>query len=195
MFTTPGTQADTRTVTHPYMGRNTATFDSNQTIGGIVAGRPCLTFRPDHRVDYILNVMSHSSKRVAAIVDAGGRFQGLLTRSSLLGQVVVGADFDVGRRIDLSFLREVSAGQVMIANPVILPSELSPEDALTIMTEYGFHTLPVLEDNARLAGMAEMRDLVLLVHEGHRQTIRSQESLLSYFMHHEDYGALGQQLH
>ena len=52
-----------------------------ETIGDFVAEQPYLSVPPDCPVESILNIMSHSGKRVAGVVDADRTLLGFLTRS------------------------------------------------------------------------------------------------------------------
>ena len=165
-----------------------------ETIGDFVSGKPCLTVGPENRANVILNIMTHSGKRIAAVVDNSNRFQGLLTRSALLGRFVIDPDFNVEERLCIRPLHNLVAAEVMIPNPVVLPSEIDLQSALDMMTDYGLHTLPVLSDDARLVGMVEMGDLVRTVQVKNQKILTAQESLLSYFMGHEGYGGAGQAL-
>lgn len=161
---------------------------SSETIGGLVSNRLHLRLRPDCPVETVLTIMAHNGKRVAGVVDRDGTLQGFLTRSSLFGRLIIGPGIDTGHSVDTAAIKNMTAGDVMIANPVFLASELPIPDALAIMTEYGFRSMPVLGDGGYLLGIAEMRDLVMAEQENLRQAIESKDSLLSYFMHHEAYG-------
>lgn len=172
---------------------NTATqrMTREQTIGDFVSGLPHLRLHPDTPVASILAIMSQSGKRIAGIADANGRFIGFVTRSALLGRLVIGAGFDVGLRIDTGLIDDLTARDVMIPRASFLPSELGLSDALAIMTEYGYHAMPVLDGKGVLLGLAEMRQLVEAHQSLTQDLIESKDNLLSYLMHHENYGLCG----
>jgi CBS domain-containing protein len=161
------------------------------TVGALVADLPHLRIHPECPLDTVLSIMAHSGKRVAAITENNGVFIGFITRSALLGRLVISPGFDVGYRIDTTSLSSMTAADAMIPNPAFLPSELSIADALAIMTEYGYHTMPVLGDEGKLIGLAEMRQLV----EAHKimtdNLAESKDNLLSYLMNHENYAFCG----
>lgn len=158
------------------------------TVGKLVEGKLHLRLYAETPVDTIITVMAHHNKRIACVIGRDGVLQGVVTRSALYGRLALGSGFDVGRRIDITAAHALCAGDVMIANPLFLASELSVSDALAIMSTHGFRAMPVLRDGGVLVGMAEMRDLANAEQSRYRDTIESQDSLLSYFMHHEDYG-------
>lgn len=169
------------TSTYRYNDDEIFTVDPSrpETIGGLVAGRPHLRLRADCPVETVLTVMAHNNKRVAGIVDKDGILHGFLTRSALFGHLIIGSGFDVGASIDTSVIKSMTAGDVMIANPVFLPSELSVDDALAIMIEYGFHTMPVLDDGGILVGMAEISDLARVEQDKLHDEIDDRNALLS----------------
>ena len=140
---------------------NTCTpLSDADTVGKLVEGKLHLRLYAETPVDTIMTVMAHHDKRIACVVGRDGVLQGVVTRSALYGRLTLGSGFDVGRRIDTAAARALCAGDVMIANPIFLPSELSVPDALGIMTAHGFRAMPVLRDGGVLVGMAELRGVV-----------------------------------
>lgn len=130
------------------------------TVGKLVSGLPHLRLRPDCPAEDILSAMTNSGRKIAGIIEEDGRFVGFITRSALLGKMVMDQGLDKGgRHIAPAELKTVTAADVMIRNPAFLPSELGLSDALAIMTEYGYHAMPVLGDHGQLVGLAEMRQL------------------------------------
>lgn len=167
---------------------STPNIAPDATIGAVVKALPHLRLRPECPVDNLLSMMAHSGKRIAAVVEKDGTFCGFVTRSALLGKLIIDQGFDVGYRIDTSTLHGMIAADVMIPNPAFLASELSIADALAIMTECGYHAMPVLEEQGKLVGLAEMRQLIDLHQTATNDLVESKDNLLSYLMHHESYG-------
>ncbi len=158
-----------------------------ESIGAFVADRPCLRVAADCPVDTVLNIMSHTGRRVAGIVNPDGTLRGFLTRSSIFGGLV----FDADLAVHTSMVRAMTAADVMITNPAFLPSELGTADALSLMAEHGYQYMPVLGDDAKLIGIADLRDLALGEQETTRQMVEEKDNLLSYLMHHETYALCG----
>ena len=129
------------------------------TIGELVSDQACLCVSDDCPVETLLAMMSNMGTRLAAVVSKGGAFQGVVNRSALLGTLMIDGDFNVGERISTIRAKAMRAGDVMIGLPCFLPSELSIQDALEIMVEHGYSTMPVLDDNARFVGIAEKHNL------------------------------------
>ena len=158
-----------------------------ESIGEFVASRPCLRVAAHCPIDTVLNRMNHMGRRVAGVVNADGSLRGFLTRSSIFGGLIFDTDFSIHTGI----IRTMVAEDVMIENPSFLPSELASSDALSLMAEHGFQYMPVLGDQARLIGIADLRDLALGEQKSARRAVEDQDNLLSYLMHQEPYGLCG----
>lgn len=133
-----------------------------QTIGQLVSAQPCLCVSDDCPVDTVMAMMSNMGTRIAAVIGKGNVFEGLVSRSSLLGHVTVHADFDVGTEPDLSPAARLKAGDVMIGLHSFLSCDLDVSDAVWIMEKHGYKTMPVLGDNARFVGIAEINTLKII---------------------------------
>lgn len=135
-------------------------LDETQTVGNLVEDRACLCVSTDCSIETVLAMMSHMETRTAAVIDNGNVFHGLVSRSSLLGGLMIHSDFDVGSPIDTAILKKLTAADVMATSIPFLASELSVHDAIELMSEHGYTTMPVLKENAQFVGIAEMRDLI-----------------------------------
>lgn len=135
-------------------------LDDTQTVGSLVEDKTCLCISADTPIETVLAMMAHMETRVAAVIDNGNVFKGIVNRSSLLGGLMIHSDFDVGSAIDTAILKQLKASDVMTTAIPFLASELSIHDAAELMTEHGFTTMPVLGDNAQFVGMADIRDLI-----------------------------------
>lgn len=144
-----------------------------ETIGHLVESQTCLCISADCPIETVLAMMSNMETRVAAVINPGNVFQGLVNRSSILGGLIIHGNFDVGSAIDTSQLKRLKAADVMITSTSFLTSELSVRDALEIMAEYGYSTMPVLKENAQFVGIAEMRDLVAAQNNDPRDALMS----------------------
>ena len=130
------------------------------TVGELVREVPHLRLLPDCPVEKVLSAMSSTGRQIAGIMEENGAFAGFITRSTLIGKLVIDQGLDQsGTHINPSALKNLTAADVMIRNPAFLPSELGVSDALAIMTEYGHPIMPVLGDRGELVGLAEIRQL------------------------------------
>ena len=135
-------------------------LDDTQTVGSLVEDNTCLCISADTPIETVLAMMAHMETRVAAVIDNGNVFKGVVNRSSLLGGLMIHSDFDVGSAIDTAILKQLKASDVMTTAIPFLASELSIHDAAELMSEHGFTTMPVLGDNAQFVGMADIRDVI-----------------------------------
>lgn len=136
-------------------------LDDTQTVGSLVEDSTCLCISADTPIETVLAMMAHMETRVAAVIDNGNVFKGIVNRSSLLGGLMIHSDFDVGSAIDTAVLKKLTASDVMTTAIPFLASELSVHDAAELMTEHGFTTMPVLGDNAQFVGIADIRGLIV----------------------------------
>ncbi len=137
-----------------------ATGPEHAAVGDLVRTLPHLRLRPECPVERVLSAMSSTGRQIAGIIEEDGTFSGFITRSTLIGKLVMDQGLEHGgAHIRPATLRGLTAADVMIRNPAFLPSELSISDALAIMTEYGHPVMPVLGDHGELIGLAEIRQL------------------------------------
>lgn len=130
------------------------------TVGELVRDLSHLRLRPDCPVEKVLSAMSSTGRQIAGIIEEDDTFSGFITRSTLIGKLVIDQGLDQGgTHIRSAALKNLTAADVMIRNPAFLPSELGVSDALAIMTEYGHPVMPVLGDHGQLVGLAEIRQL------------------------------------
>lgn len=141
-------------------------LDDTQTVGSLVEDNTCLCISADTPIETILAMMAHMETRIAAVIDNGNVFHGIVNRSSLLGGLMIHSDFDVGSAIDTAILKQLKASDVMTTAIPFLASELSVHDAIELMHEHGYSTMPVLGDNAQFIGIADIRDLIVAQQSG-----------------------------
>ncbi len=164
-------------------------------VGQIIIERPFLTFHTKQSIEHIVREMQSQHQGAVGVVDAGGRFVGLLTERDILRKIFGShgesqAAFDE-RHHKLSIYPEtLSAWDVMIPDPVCLYEDMPVEDALDDIKHYGFRFMPVVKrnDKGKLTGIVSERELFWHTQEKTRRVMESQSNLLSYFMHHEPYG-------
>jgi CBS domain-containing protein len=168
------------------------------TVGQIIAERPYLTFYTEESIENIVREMHTQHQGVVGIKDATGRLVGIMTERDILRKIfgVLGEsqdDYDERHHSLSIYPEKLTAWDVMVTNPKCLTEDMPVEKALDKIKEYGFRFMPVVKkDNKRkLTGIVSERELFWHTQEKIRRTVKSQESLLSYFMHHESYGGAG----
>jgi CBS domain-containing protein len=129
-----------------------------------------------------------------AVVDGSGRFIGLVTEREIVRRVF-NASNGFAERLKHIYqyksAQDMTAWDVMIPNPDTLSVHDNVEDALDVITCYGYRYMPVLSKRDRLAGIVDSRELYHHVRNKSKALIESQNNLLSSFMGREPYGGAG----
>lgn len=81
------------------------------------------------------------------------------------------------------------AKDVMIENPETLDAELPVEEAYKKIIATGFRFMPVIR-NGIPVGIAEQMELMSYIERKNRKELEAKDMMLSYLMHHENYGCL-----
>ncbi|BBO76579.1 hypothetical protein DSCW_39960 [Desulfosarcina widdelii] len=115
-----------------------------------------------------VSIFNHRLPRMGGetlyIVDGDGRLAGHLSKKDILDRTN-GAQ---GNRIswaDLSanpqWLPELTVGDAMIPDTVAVQPETALDQVATIMIAHGFHTLPVADENRRVLGVIQLKDVLV----------------------------------
>lgn len=154
-----------------------------ETVADIIRDRPCPVFAPDDKVADLIRKIQDSHAGAAAVLDGRGLLQGLITEREILRRVFLtpGPDRRGG---------DMTAGDMMIRDPVMLDDRTDIRTALDIITGHGFRYMPVIRHGQprHLAGIVSERELFQHAQEKTRRVLESKDTLLCYFMHHEPYG-------
>jgi sulfide:quinone oxidoreductase len=118
------------------------------TVGDVMFRAP-LVVGPDVTLDALAKRLREREAASALVVD-GGELVGILTPRDLLRAMAAGVD-----------PREALVRQWMTAEPVTVDPSAALSAAEVLMTEYGIHHLPVLEDG-RVVGLLGLSDAVRL---------------------------------
>lgn len=126
--------------------------EGERTVGGEMSGEP-LVVAPDDTLGEVAERMRDRDLGSAVVLDSG-RLVGILTSRDLL-RAFAG-------RVHSS---EARAREWMTADPVAVSPTTAVGAAATLMTEYGFHHLPVVEGE-RVVGMLGLRQAVRHAQKG-----------------------------
>jgi CBS domain-containing protein len=163
------------------------------TVGDLAQSRRCLTFLPEQFVRVILPAMQQNGAGAAGVLDEEGSLVGLLTERALLKRVFRMATDPLINPANLGkYIDDMTVAEVMVPRPECLADDMDIEEALGRMSLRGFRFMPVVTraDPGQLVGIADERELALLVQSRLREVRRSEaesRSLLSYLFH-EPYG-------
>lgn len=133
------------------------------TVGDIAAMRKCLSFHPDQSIKIILSVMQHARTGCAGVIDDDGNLVGMLTEREILRRIFeMVADPTINWRNIGKHIDDMTIRDVMIENPKVLEEDTDIEDALEIMTEFGFRFMPVVSGR-NLVGLVDEREVAIYV--------------------------------
>lgn len=161
------------------------------TVGEITVNRTLLTFRAEERIEHIVREMIKHHQGSVGITDtnACGKLVGLLTERDVLHKIFgshgeTQAQFDArNQRLDV-YPGTLLACDVMTRDPLCLTEDMLVGEALEKIKFYGFRFMPVVKKDAesKLVGIVSERELFWHTQEKLQRTIRTQSSLLSYFI-------------
>ena len=164
-----------------------------ETLQDVIQDRAALKFHPNDKVPSIIERMLAHGTGAGGVVDGSDRLIGMVTEREIVRRVFSGnIAANVSENIEDVYedktAADMSAWDVMIPNPNVVHVRDNVEDALDVITFYGYRYMPVVTDGGRLAGIVDARELYKHVRERAKALLESKDSLLSYFMHHEAYG-------
>lgn len=130
---------------------------SEQTLGEIMRTQ-FVTLKPDERLDLADDVMKLGRIRHMPVLE-GTQLAGIVSQRDLLAASLSRAlEFEVPHR--RSFLRSVSAKEVMARDVVTATPETSLGEAARIMIRRKIGCLPVLDAEKALVGLVTETDLL-----------------------------------
>mgnify|MGYP000017593124 CR=1 FL=1 len=163
-----------------------------QTVRDIINEREYLTFSPKDTTPDMIERMQIHGGGAAGVIDDSGRFLGLITEREIVRKAF-GTSLRLQERLDqLSQLEasdNMTAKDMMIANADVLNPHDTVEDALDIITYFGYRYMPVVNSDRTLAGIVDARELNLHAYLKSQDALKSKDMLLSYYMGSEPYGS------
>ena len=118
------------------------------TLRGILAGKTNTIIPPDTPVREAGYIMAENRK--AALIVENGELIGLFGFKDMMSRVIAK---------ELS-LDETDVQEVMTENPETVTPDVTALEALQIMHDHGFLTLPVCEEDGRVMGVVDVMDVI-----------------------------------
>ena len=176
------------------MGANKTIFNNTgstvRTVGDIIGNRSVLKFSPKDHVDDILARLHKSEMAAGCVIDATGRFIGLVTEREIIRRLLdyKNCDFVDTGLLDRAKRSDLTAWDVMIVDPYRVEPDEDIEDALDLVSMHGFRYLPVVDINRIPKGIVDVRELYQHARLLDRHLLKEKDKVLSYFMGNEPYG-------
>jgi len=131
----------------------------------LVMDREFLTLHPEDSISKLVNNL-RDEESSAVVVDEEGRLMGFVTMKDLLHF------FEPPRRysiVGVGLLKKYSlshasrVGDIMVRKPITIHVDEDLGRAIKVMIETGKHHLPVIDDENRVHGVLEVKDIIRLI--------------------------------
>lgn len=162
-----------------------------KTVDDLIQGRPYVKFSVNDTLPDILKRLGTFKGGSGAVVETSGKLIGLITEREIIRRVLdipIKANDEVYGFSVKEKDSKLTAWQLMIANPDTLHLSDSIENALDVITYYGYRHMPVVDYKGRCLGIVDAREIHAHIEMKTEDIIDSKDALLSYFMHSEPYG-------
>ena len=158
------------------------------TVGEIIAGRNFVSFSPEDKVPDIIKHMQVFEMGAGCVTDASGRLMGLITERDIVRKLFSRMHEPGERESSYKHAENMSAWDIMIANPLTVDLDTTICDALDNLCEYGFRYVPVLNSSNQPVGIIDVRELYEHTRQKSTHVMREKDAYLTYFMGSESYG-------
>lgn len=159
------------------------------TLRDTVESRACLKFSPKDTVPDIIDRMHAAGISAGGVVDSAGQFVGFVTEEDIVRRIF--GRFEPHHGVDYihehKAVSHMTAWDVMILNPDTLCVDDTVEDALDLITYFGYRTMPVVDAKGKLAGIVEAEELRQHVN-AKSQTLKEANGSLPPYMMQQDLG-------
>ena len=164
-------------------------------VTDLLSERP-LWFAFDEPLYEAVDALLDNHKGAGGVLGGDGRLIGMITERQVLRYLFFSRNLTPRERLRVLF-KEVdnfTVGNVMIGSPICLSARTQIETALGEITRRGFRYMPVVDtsESKRYLGVVHVQELHMATREKYRQQLHHKDTLLSYFMHGDDYGGLHQ---
>ncbi len=131
----------------------------------IVMNRDVLKLHPSDSLSKLVHEL-RGERSCAVVVDEGNRLKGFVTMKDLLHFFQPPKRYSI---VGISMLKQYSLNRasrvedIMVKRPITISIEEGLGKAIGLMIETGKHHLPVVDDEGRVQGIVEVRDIIRLV--------------------------------
>jgi predicted transcriptional regulator len=162
-----------------------------QTVRDLVQDRTCLKFSIHDKLSDVLQRIRTHNGCAGGVIDSKGKLIGLISEREIVRKALEIPIKATDEIYDFSLEKkkaDLTAWQLMIANPDALHIDDDIDDALDIITYHGYRYMPVTDHKGQCMGIVDARELHRHVEAKTEDIIQSKDALLSYFLHTEPYG-------
>lgn len=161
------------------------------SAGDFVKSKPYCAFNSKDTLFDIVTTMKEMHSYAALVTDENQDLLGLLAEHRILLYLLPPSPAQVpsAERVNKAF-NVLKAEDVMIPYPATIDADMPVEESFNEITRRGFRYMPVVESNKRPVGILNRTEITQYMEEKNRQELESKDMILSYLMHHENYGCL-----
>ena len=162
-------------------------------VKNLLSERP-LWFDPEEPLHDLVDALLDNHKGAAGVLNNDNRLIGMVTERQILRYLFFSRDLTPRERMRVLFKDSdsLTVRNVMIDSPICLSAATPIEVALDEITRRDFRYMPVVDerDSLRYRGVVHAKELHMATQEKYRRQLNQKDTLLSYFMHGDDYGGL-----
>lgn len=138
----------------------------------------------------IVNKMREGHSYTALVLE-NTQLKGLITEHDVLLYLLsqLSAPSHSQERVSKAF-NILRANDVMIPHPITINADVCIQDAFDKMIKLGFRYVPVVDKNHLPIGVLHRNELTQYMQIKNRKELESKDMMLSYLMHHENYGCV-----
>jgi CBS domain-containing protein len=133
-----------------------------ETLHDVLQERAVQTFTPDDKVPTVIRRLRANDEKVGAVVDDKGSLIGVVTEGTIIRKIFSrfgGLPTQVEKLCNHKAIKQLTAGDVMIAHPDTLHIDDTIENAMDLMTYFSHQCMPVVDSQKKLLGMIDIIDL------------------------------------
>ena len=153
-----------------------------------------LWFDPEEPLHDVVDALLDNHKGAAGVLNNDNQLIGMITERQILRYLFFSRKLTPRERMRVLFkeVESFTVRNVMIDSPICLSAATPIEAALGEITQNGFRYMPVVDarDSRRYRGVVHVQELHMAAQEKYRRQLKQKDTLLSYFMHGDDYGGL-----
>ena len=127
---------------------NQAQGKSDPTLRSLLTGKPATIVRPDTSIKDAGILMAERTK--AALVVDDGELLGIVSFKDIMSRAIA-------KELDLT---NTDVTAIMTPNPEVMSPDATTIEALQLMHDYKFLTIPVCEDNGTVVGLVDVMDVI-----------------------------------
>ncbi len=135
-------------------------MEKEKKVADFMQSRP-RNFSPTTPIREVTEIMMSESLSHVLITDEGEKVLGVVSKNDLLKYLLSLMKESSGRIYNDLEMGKSPISSIMTKTPISVSPDNTMEYALNLFSEYGFHCIPVLDDQGAALGIITFNDLVI----------------------------------